>query len=455
MNTVLLLGLFLMQSANEYTLSGPFLKPGVFWEDLNQDGATDIWVLERTGHLWIKDGMSEASDFVHLEFEPLNGREKPLWLEDRWVVTTFFEDSDLVYISPAGWQTLLHYANLPGFRKGMAPVNIGSQRLVPMLDGYWLMEGPCVANQFKITPAVTLNKNTLKVTYPIPQWTDLDNDGQADVFGAPVSYQRQGLLGVWVGLRKDQNWVEHTSKLQISPELEIQQFQIGDINGDTYQDLVVIARPSKDLSVFEELSFLVYLAEDHGKWNPRAIQTLKTRQNLWQTGPMEVNAQGIFIYYYKGLIRSKFKMDRYVWNPAGYIEPNPISEKWKIKDADRGFINLTYDFNQDGQKDLLLEGDDGLQIFYRQSVGAKGLPFSENNRSQFSRQRFRLGSSETTISIGSDATPLDIAPENQKMRLSQEKHAVLIRHEEGYRFWSFQIGDMGQMTLSCEPAAIH
>lgn len=453
---MLLTLIFMALGAPETTLEidGPFLKPTVHWQDLNGDGHIDIWIGDVTDQIWVLDRSKPNQTFQKLTYDRINGKEKPIWRDNQWRIGTFDQDSFLTFDPETGWQVGLDYTSLGDFREGFQPKNQGQQTLVPALDGYWLTEGSCVRKHFKVLPAINLKGSRLRVTYPILQWRDLNQDGTADLFAPPVSYQQQGYMGLWSAVQTSSGWEERNVKLQLSPELQIQQFQLGDVNGDSFQDLIVIAQPSKDMSVFEELSFLVYLASDHGVWESVASQTLKTRQNLWQTGPMEVNQNGIFIYYYKGLIRSKFKIDRYVWNEGGYIEPKPISAKWKVPDAQRDFIFLGYDFNGDGLKDLLLDGENGLQIHYRQKVSGKSLPFSEENKAQFHNQNFSFSNSSMSFSIHGDGTTLVQHPSKMRKSLRREKRYALIQEPEGYQFWHFEIDDHGKMTLYQTPTSI-
>lgn len=453
MSTLLLMLLFLGMTEQSVQLQGPFVKPVLHWEDLNHDGVLDLWIKDVTGKIWVRDGNKATEDaFEELSFDRLNGKEKPMWYQDQWLVSTYFEDSYLSFKPTEGWQILLNYGDQLPVRQGIQPIDAGQQKLIPTIDGYRLADGPCIGQRFKILPAINLRQKRLTVTYPIPSWRDLNNDGIQDLLGPPVSFQQQGLLGIWTAQKQGTTWVSHQSKLQVDPGLEIQQFQLGDVNDDGFKDLVIIARPSKDLSVFEELSFMIYLGEDHGKWNPVPLQTLKTKQNLWQTGPMEVSKQGIFIYYYKGLIRSKFKIDRYTWDDAGFINPKPISTKWKVKDADRDFIVIDYDFNNDGMKDLLLEGEDGLQVHYRQKVNAKNLPFTESYQ-RFESQKYRIGNTFMSINLGGDSD--FTSSETIQYRLKKERRAALIPHGESYRFWHFKIDEKGAMDLSYTHAGIN
>ena len=455
----LLLFLTLMSAVNPgpgatFRVEGPFLKPVVFWEDLNGDGQLDIWIRDVTGTIWINDGADPSKPFISLAYELLSKSESPIWRDGQWSVGTFYKDSELVFQPDQGWTVALDYNQEGQFREGMAPKYSTSGVLIPAIDGYWLAEGGCIRQRFQVMPSISLKQRRLSVTYPILQWRDLNQDGNADLFGPPVTLQKQGLVSLWSAVSTGDHWSQATSKLQISPELEIQQFQLGDLNDDGFQDLVVIARPSKDLSVFEELSFLVYLAEGHGRWQSTPLQTLKTRQNLWQTGPIEVNEQGIFIYYFKGIIRTLFKMDRYAWDQGGFVVPKPISEKWKVKDGNRDFIELSYDFNGDGLKDLLLEGEDGLQLFERAPVSGKDLPFSQNRRKLLRGNIHDLGNNAISIQIGGNSQVLTSGKANPRVHLTKERRTVLTGIGGQYHFWSFTIDDQGALVLERRLASV-
>jgi len=430
-----------------FRIEGPFLRPTVYLEDLNRDGRLDIWVRDITETIWVNDGADPEKPFQPLPYQQLSKKEQPVWRNGQWSVTSFFKDSELVYEPNEGWTMDIDYNRHGSFREGLVPNHTASGTLIPTIDGYWLAEGGCIRQRFQVTPSIKVKQNRLSVTYPIPQWMDLNHDGVADLFGPPVTLQKQGQLAIWTAIAKGGAWEQATSRLQISPELEIQQFELGDLDGDGDLDLVVIARPSKDLSVFEELSFLVYLGESHGRWNATPIQTLKTRQNLWQTGPIEVNTHGIFIYYFKGLIRSLFKIDRYVWDEGGFVQPKPISKKWKVKDANRDFIELDFDFNGDGLKDLLLKGEEGLQVYERQPVTAKGLPFSPDRHKTLRGNAHNLSNNAITIQIGGNTQVLTSGKAQTRTRLKRERRTVLTCEGDRYHFWSFRIDDQGAMEI--------
>ena len=353
-------------------------KPKVTWADLNGDGTMDIWLADGKDQLWVWDGQSPEHQFQAVAFEPDQVQPVPHWTENGWAAGYYDHGSQWVFKPDSGWLATTDYNVLGRVRPGLNPIKGGEPqwRLVGTFDGYRLMEGMCQVYAFPIFPSIQLNRKTLTMDYPIPTWRDLDGDGVEDLISAPVQFRQGGEIGVWKAIRGERSWDSGWWKLQFPDDLKIETHQFGDLDGDGLQDLMVLAMPGKDISLFEELSFVVYLGTGPGQWEPVPSQVLKTKQNLWQTGPVEMNDRGIFLYYYKGIFNSHFKIDRFAWNEDGFVEPKPISQKWTLKKADRDHIFLDHDFNGDGLTDLVLVEKRGVTVYYRRDR-SHGLPFDD------------------------------------------------------------------------------
>jgi len=370
-------------------IPGFMTKPQARWQDLNGDGRLDIWVSDGTEQVWVWDGASAEARFRRLPFEAISLEVRPLWSEGSFRAGVWLDGRYLAFQEGTGWSAGEGGAALSGTRPGLArpglarpgltrpgldPITFGPNLLVPSFGGYRLMEGNCQVAFLPALPANHLQARRLRLIYPIPTARDLDRDGRDDLVAAPVSLPRSGELRVWRALRTESGWDAGWQVLQFPHNLGVKAHQFGDLDGDGFDDLVVIAAPEQEMSLFEEMAFMAYMGQGHGVWENRASQVLKTQQNLWQTGPVEVGRDGITLYYYKGLIRTIFKIDRYRWDAGGFIRPKPESVKWTQKDGSRSTILTGHDLNGDGWSDLVLAGQ-GIFIHYRRPDRA--LPFDE------------------------------------------------------------------------------
>lgn len=355
-------------------IPGFMTKPQARWQDLNGDGRLDIWVNDGTDQVWVWDGASAETSFHRLPFDPISLDVRPLWSEGSFRAGVWLDGRYLTFQAGAGWSIGEGGPAVTGTRPGLDPITFGADLLVPTYAGYLLMEGNCQAAELPALPANHLQAWRLRLIYPIPTARDLDRDGRDDLVAAPVSLPRSGELRVWRALRTECGWEASWQVLQFPHNLGVKAHQFGDLDGDGFDDLVVIAAPEQEMSLFEEMTFMAYMGQGHGVWENRASQVLKTQQNLWQTGPVEVGRDGITLYYYKGLIRTIFKIDRYRWDAGGFIRPKPESAKWTQKDGSRSTILTGHDLNGDGWDDLVLAGQ-GIFIHYRRPDQA--LPFEE------------------------------------------------------------------------------
>lgn len=379
----LFINLFFGSPSAEQTLLIPsYLRhPAVSWSDLNGDGILDIWVAEgsskapdQADRIWVHNGASADDTFHELVHTPMAGELKPAGEGDAFWVRSYFRGMVLDYRGEQGWVLTTDFNQNTRIRPGMQPLNLEVGLLVPTFDGYEMLQGDCVEASFTATPTVDVNRDRMVLTWPMPQTRDLNDDGVLDLIAAPVRSPQHGEARIWSAIRQGEQWRENIARLQFPTGDDIVSYQLGDLDGDGKEELVLMTRPTKDMSLFDEMSFLVYSGKGAGDWEPVAAQSLKTNQNLWQTGPIEVDTRGITFYYYKGLIRDKFRVDCYPWKD-GYLQPKPVTRMWKLKEADRGMISLDYDLDADGRRDLVLNDEEGLKVYYRRSGQ---IPFADD-----------------------------------------------------------------------------
>lgn len=346
--------------------------PEVNFSDLNGDGTLDIWVVEgsskapdQAGRIWVLDGSSSDDTFHELTHTAMGGELRPIGHGSDFWVRSYFRGQVLDYRGEHGWVLTTDFNQGTKIRPGMQPLYLEVGLLVPTFEGYELLQGDC-ADSFAARPTVDVNRDRMVLTWPMPQTRDLNGDGALDLIAAPVRSPQHGQARIWSAVREGDHWREHQCRVQFPNGEDIVTYQLGDLDGDGKDELVLMTRPTKNMSLFDEMSFVVYAGRGPGDWDPVATQSLKTNQNLWQTGPIEVDERGITFYYYKGLIRDKFRVDCFPWKD-GYLQPKPTTRMWKLKDADRGMIFLDYDLNGDGRKDLVLSDEQGLKVYNRRN----------------------------------------------------------------------------------------
>ena len=418
-------------------------SPVALWQDLDGDGQPDIWVADEEGEtIWVWRSGRDEPAFLPLTLDPRLPDAEPKWEAGHWYLETYADGVRFRGRTSSGWQAQPEPLDSSLRRPGMNGIRKGLLNLMPTHDGYWLFEESCLLQKFRLMPAIQLNAHSLKLTYPVPQWGDLDGDPYPDLIAPPVAYAQHREWRIWSAIGGEAGFTPQWAALQFGGDFAMEAYQTGDFNGDGVEDLIVLARPSKNISLFEELSLLIYLGEKPGQWASVPSQLLKTKQNLWQTGPMEISEAGVFLYYYKGLIRSHFRIDLFAYQTTGYIEPKPVSRQWTLKDADRETILLDFDINGDGFKDLILRDRTALKAYIRQTT-KKAPPFDpKSERILFPFPEEKKGKKDTPDdpeSMGHDSadyrTPAKnrarghggmalVMDENQNLRLWHMAQAV-------------------------------
>ena len=355
-------------------LPSPMMRPRVTWEDLDGDGLLEIWIRDGD-RLMVKPGSGNGV-FITLEQPPIGLETRPVWFDGAWCAQAYEQGRVFLHHPQRGWTVVRDDTELADrIRPGIEPIKIEDGVLVPLFSGYLHRDGPCLVDMLEALPAVTLGEHRLEMRYPKPFPLELNGDGRTDLIAGPIGFPSRGELGIWYALREVSGWREGMARTQFPTDQQVRRYQLGDLDEDGFPELVVLANPTSEVNIFDELTMMVYAGTGPASFEPVPVQQLKTRQKLWQVGPIEMVPGSLTVYYYKGLIGSRFTMDRYAWNEAGYLEPKPESARWKMKDAERDTIVLDHDFDGDGHADLVLTDDKGVFVYYRDPTG--DVPFDE------------------------------------------------------------------------------
>jgi len=443
---ILFLLLVLVTEPDVIPLPSPLDGPRVTWEDLDGDGLDEIWV-RHDGGLMVRPGGGDGS-FLVLDFPDIGLATRPVWLDGTWCVRAYERGRMFLYHPAHGWSVYRdHTASADRIRPGLEPIPLEDGVLVPLFDAYLHRDGPCVVDRLEALPSMTLNEHRLQIRYPRPEPVELNGDGRTDLIAGPIDYPSRGELGIWYALREENGWREGVARVQLDADQEVRRHQFGDLNGDGFFEMAVLTMPASEVNIFDELTMLVYAGTGPGAFEPVPVQKLETRQKLWQVGPIEMMPGSMTVYYYKGLIGSRFTMDRYAWNPDGYLEPRPESERWKMKDAERETIVLDHDFDLDGHTDLVLIDDKGVFVYYRDPGSVT--PFSRERGKPLIARDARRGNLEVSVEVAGrtiDVRIRDIAPGN---RLKRQGEVALITagNNRPPALWTLVETDEGECFL--------
>lgn len=337
-----------------------YLKhPSAAWVDLDRDGTDDLvlWDQEAGFFRWSDQGFEQiqaGSDMFDLLLLPDANGLKPV----------LYKNGALWREKEDGADLMVSWLEPDQVRPGKKPIFLNQELWLADRDGYTRVEGDCVKEHLQAEPLVRANRTSLEVLYPIPHPADLDRNSGSDLFSEPLAMKGDGNLHIWRAVRETptDTWDEGWQSLQFAPNLRVARYQLGWVDDDPYPELLVIALPNQVDSVFEELVFYFYQGTGPGTWNPVPLQQVETKQNLWQTGPIEMDAEGVRLSYYKGLFRTIFRIDHYAWKD-GYLSPEPSKVSWKVPDGARFFIENRFDFTGDGIKDMVLADPEGLILY--------------------------------------------------------------------------------------------
>jgi hypothetical protein len=387
----------LMMLPNQIKVEAELPAATAYFEDLNQDGVIDFWLRSDDHRIFVQDGNAADGVPIEIEYEPVNGiRPRPLFYEGTWVAA-FMDGDHRVIFRDDRWQPQQRWHTNRPMRHASFIREMGDGKvLVPTMAGFELYQDGCFEQELMIRPTVQLKRSRLNVIYPVIQPMNLDGDGKSDWVGTPIALSDQGKLGIWRMVSDEPgDW----QMLEFPPDRTISLYAFGDVDGDGFPELAVMTRPARGFSLFEEMGILIYQGTGPGTWTERATQEIKSKQNLWQTGPITLNEKGLTTYYYKGIFKSKFKMDHYAWSKDGYFKPRVKSEDWKMEKGERLTMILNRDLTGDGHNDLILADNTGLYLYPADANAA--IPFAERRRQKICDWPFNV-SFGMDVSAGDD-----------------------------------------------------
>lgn len=353
-----------------FRLTAHFEKVRLVWEDVDGDGSLEIWARTDQDELWIHDGRSDSTEFALLAKSEMFPNMRP-FLDGDTFVAVAYEAGFFYRFNGDEWRVFDDLSDQVSRNRQGFSFQQGTF-VLPSASGYLWQKPQCDPSSIAVRPVVLNQSRTWRIVYPVPQSKDRYG---ANWYLPPVVDKERGtcllqVLDVNDGYANRVQWVPFPYGLGIA------NYTYGDINGDGAMDLALLGLPEKDFSVFDELSLVVIMGDPAGGFEDHVLVSIETEQNLWQSGPITIEPGAIACHYYKGLIRSKFKRDLYLWNEGGYVEPKPKSVKWKIEEANRGAIAVDLDMTGDGLPDLILQDSEGLRLHPRS--GAEPLKsFSE------------------------------------------------------------------------------
>lgn len=394
---------------NPNTISIPdhFRRALVVFQDITGDGINDVWVETDSGHLWVHDPTEGTKQAITIPVPPNAFHIWPEKREGRWCVKGFADG--LCYTCHDGTTWLLDWdlgAEML-IRPGMPPLHVGSDFLTPSYQGTLIFQSRCALHLWPTPPATRAGRRWLEITYPVPRTRDINRDGFPDLITAPIAFPAKNQIKIYFAIRGTQDWTFGQMSSQFPTRFSVKSHAWGDLNRDGYADLAVLAFPKENFSLFEELSLLVYLGAGPNRLEPHPHQTLTTQQNLWQDGPITIEVSEIRLFYYKGLIRSKFRIDRYSWDSAGFLNPNPQSQSWKMHHANRSIIQIGHDLTGDHVPDLLLSDQTGLCLVPG-TASPSGPPDYDPNHMR-TIHTDSTASIDISVTMGSEENDIDVS----------------------------------------------
>lgn len=346
----------------------------VVFEDLDGDGRSEVWVLAQPGRLFFREGGGYERRLREWSYPPIDLEVRPIWDRNRWVLAAWDDGIWLTSEGGGDWKLAADFRGEQTFRPGLPPLRSGDWVLMPTFQGYLVAYENCVWDHLKLDPVVSLRDRAISMGFPLVDLTRSPEGLQLCASPALDSHHQR--LKTWRAELAWGRWNVATSETLFPPNLDLVRHAWGDLNGDLFEDLVLLARPLRDFSLFEELTLAVILGKGDGQLDSQPLQVVHSQQNLWQEGPLVIEDGKLRCFYYKGLVRGIITVDTYSWSEDGFLNPRPHSHGWRVKKADRSVIFPNHDLDGDGCLDLLLMEQGRLLAHLGQCHGEE--PFDGN-----------------------------------------------------------------------------
>lgn len=425
----MIFSIWLLLYAQDLHLPTPSPPVLTQWADLDGDGLPEVWTQCSDGWIWLAPGELEGT-FSRLA----NALELPPGIPvrkaDGWVYRTMLPG---MWIEVAGEQRTSR--PLPDLiLRPHDAAKAGSWGwLVPTARGATLLQEDCFT-ELATPPRLTFAKKSMRLAWPEWSRQDADGDGQEDWLASPLLREETAEISLFLALGQGTGWQLKASQCQTPPGYRVVNFACGSLNGDAHPDFVLLLAPSSNMGLFDELELTYYLGDENG-WLPHPPQKIRTEQNLWQSGPLRLTGAGVELYYFKGLVRSHFRMDSYPWRDE-ILQPDPATIGWSVPNADRELLLIDQDFTGDGLADLLLHQEEGMVLFPRQT-GSR----------PFKRDRFlplsMLGANKPTSTLEISNRPRP-RPERMELQRLSGTHNVAILGDRGraeaFAWWQDALG---------------
>ena len=372
--TALLLVLFAFSP--ELVLPMRCTSARIHWQDLNRDGLDDIWIFTDRGELWFRDER-DPDTWRHIATSPDARSLRPVFRDGLSAET--FRDGAFLEGRSDRWQLVRDFRDRGPFLSDIEPVHGGNRSLLPTHDGYLIVREGRVEARLDFPPQTRVAEGELLLTYVIPEWKDLDGDGDLDLLSPPLPEPTEDTLEFRMAVNEPDGWRFEKRRLRFPGSMEVKWVAMGRLDRDPWEDLAILARPRASDSLFAAMHIYIYRGDPDGGWQARSHQILTTRQRHWQVGTLQIDRHGIFEFYYKGMIRTLLRIDFYPWLPEEVCPTEPKVTSWSSPGADRGVLLSHLDLTGDGLADLILKEGRKIYLYPRRAAEA-GRPFKRATR---------------------------------------------------------------------------
>jgi hypothetical protein len=399
------------------------------WADLDGDGRPEVWTKCSDGWIWLASGKPEGT-FSRLAHGGDLPPGIPVRKAEGWAYRTMLPG---MWIEVTGEQSCSFPLLDVELRPHDEPKAGAWGWLVPTARGATVIQEDC-SIEFSTPPRLSFAKRSMKLAWPEWSRQDVNGDGQGDWLASPLLREETGEISLFLALGQGTGWRPKGSQCQAPPGYRVVNFACGNLNGDAHPDFVLLLAPSSNMGLFDELELTYYLGDENG-WLPHPPQRIRTEQNLWQSGPLRLTGASVELYYFKGLVRSHFRLDTYFWRDE-ILQPDPATIGWAVPNADRELLLIDWDFTGDGLGDLLLKQEEGMVIYPRQT-GSK--PFRSDK--SISLERLGEGSSENHLEISN--MPRLRPGRMEYQRLRGRKNVAVLGDQgkaEAFAWWQDALG---------------